>query len=484
MIETLLEMPASEALGWALLHSLWQATIAAALVAPVRSASARYMAGCGALVAALSVFLFTFWQCLPHTQPVAGVTRAAALALSFGVEADTLAAAASRNGNIAAYLTPFWFAGVVFFQARIIAAWIMAQRLRRRGVCLVPEEWRPRLRGLAVRMGVEQPVQILESALATMPMVVGYLRPAILVPAGLLSAMPPHHIEAILLHELAHIRRHDYLVNLLQTVVEGLLFYNPAIWWISNVIRTEREHCCDDAAVAAAGSGGAYEYARALTALEACRSTRGLEPAAGVAATGGNLMKRIRRLLYPQNQRRTATAGWAAAPALATIVLMMTAASQGPAAPQQDTQNSPYRKWVNEDVVYIIEPGEREEYLRLQTDSDRHSFIQQFWQRRDPTPGTANNEFKEEHYRRSAYANKRFLSATKAGWNTDRGRIYIVYGPPDEIESHPSGRDGGPPFEQWLYNFVQGIGNSVIIEFSDVNRDGEYRQTRDPHARN
>ena len=195
-------------------------------------------------------------------------------------------------------------------------------------------------------------------------------------------------------------------------------------------------------------------------------------------------MKRIRRLLYPQQRRRTATAGWAVAPVLVTIALMMAAASQGPAAPQQETQNSPYLKWVNEDVVYIIEPSEREAYLRLQTDDERNQFIQQFWQRRDSTPGTANNEFKEEHYRRISYANERFPSPTKAGWNTDRGRIYIVYGPPDEIESHPAGRGGGPPFEQWLYNYVKDIGNRVIVEFIDVNRDGEYRQTTDPNARN
>lgn len=485
MIDILLRHPASEALGWALVHSLWQGTVAAVLIVPIRSAPRRYMAGCAGLAAVLCAFLFTFWYCLPDSQYVAGVRRAAGASF-LGLAADTLAAPASRRGNVAAWLTPFWLAGVVFFQLRTISAWLTTQRLRRRGVCLAPDEWQLRLQRLATRMCVAQPVQMLESALATIPIVVGYLRPSILLPAGLLLAIPARQMEAILLHELAHIRRHDYLVNLLQTLVEGLLFYNPAVWWISRVIRTEREHCCDDLAVAASDAGGAYEYALALTALEGCRSATRLESATSVAATGGNLMERVRRLLYPQQQSRPVMAGWAAAaPVFVAILLMMAAAAQGPAAPpQQETQNSPYLKWLNEDVVYIIEPSEREAYLRLQSDDERSHFIEQFWQRRDPTPATSNNEFKEEHYRRITYANDRFRAASMAGWKTDRGRIYVVYGPPGEIESHPSGRDGGPPFELWLYNYVEGIGNRVIIEFIDLNRNGEYPQTKDPDARN
>ena len=115
------------------------------------------------------------------------------------------------------------------------------------------------------------------------------------MPVGLLTGLPREQIEAILLHELAHIRRCDYLVNVLQRSVEGLLFYHPAVWWISRVIRAERENCCDDVVVAT--SGNAHEYAVALAALEENRWS-GREPA--VAATGGNLVKRIRRLLYPQ----------------------------------------------------------------------------------------------------------------------------------------------------------------------------------------
>jgi len=152
---------------------------------------------------------------------------------------------------------------------------------------------------------------------------------------------------------------------------------------------------------------------------------------------------------------------------------------------------TPYRKWLNEDVTYIITDEERAAFKRLSTDEEREQFIEQFWLRRDPSPDTAENEFKEEHYRRIAYANERFASGIP-GWKTDRGRIYITYGPPDENESHPSGgsyerpyEEGGGttstyPFEKWRYRWIEGIGTDVIIEFVDPTMTGEYRMTMDP----
>jgi GWxTD domain-containing protein len=152
---------------------------------------------------------------------------------------------------------------------------------------------------------------------------------------------------------------------------------------------------------------------------------------------------------------------------------------------------TPYRKWLNEDVAYIITDEERTAFKRLQTDEEREQFIEQFWLRRDPTPDSVENEFKEEHYRRIAYANENFASGIP-GWKTDRGRIYITYGPPDEKESHPSGgsyerppEEGGGttstfPFEQWRYRYIEGIGTDIIIEFVDPTMSGEYRMTMDP----
>jgi GWxTD domain-containing protein len=152
---------------------------------------------------------------------------------------------------------------------------------------------------------------------------------------------------------------------------------------------------------------------------------------------------------------------------------------------------TPYRKWLTEDVGYIITDEERQAFKRMTTDDERQNFIEQFWLRRDPTPDTAENEFKEEHYRRIAYANERYASGIP-GWKTDRGRIYITFGPPAEIESHPSGgsyerpyEEGGGttstyPFEKWRYRWIEGIGTDINIEFVDPTMTGEYRMTMDP----
>jgi GWxTD domain-containing protein len=151
----------------------------------------------------------------------------------------------------------------------------------------------------------------------------------------------------------------------------------------------------------------------------------------------------------------------------------------------------PWKKWLNEDVVYIITDEERQAFKRLQTDEERQQFVEQFWQRRDPTPDTEENEYKEELYRRIAYANERFASGIP-GWKADRGMIYIKYGPPDEIDSHPSGgsyerpmEEGGGetstyPFEDWRYRYLEGIGSNINIEFVDTTMTGEYRMTMDP----
>jgi GWxTD domain-containing protein len=152
---------------------------------------------------------------------------------------------------------------------------------------------------------------------------------------------------------------------------------------------------------------------------------------------------------------------------------------------------TPYRKWLNEDVSYIITDEERAAFKRLQTDEEREQFIEQFWLRRDPTPDSIENEFKEEHYRRIAYANEHYASGIP-GWKSDRGRIYIEYGPPDEIEDHSQGgtyqrpmEEGGGetstyPFQQWRYRWIEGVGTNVIIEFVDPSMSGEFRMTMDP----
>jgi len=294
---------------------------------------------------------------------------------------------------------------------------------------------------------------------------------------------------------------------LLQSAIEGLLFYHPAVWWISGVLRAERENCCDDFAVAI--QGDPHAYATALATIET-RRWRATEPV--LAANQSDLLPRIRRVLQATDARDfnlplipaamlLIAAGFAIAdqaPQLSTLplkipvpqapllkplrkpMLMAQAKTPAPAPPEM---RAAYRKWLNEDVVYIITDEERKAFKALATDEEREKFVEQFWLRRDPTPGTPENEFRDEHYRRIAYANSRF-TASVPGWKTDRGRIYIQYGPPDEIESHPSGNEKQPyPFEQWRYRLIEGIGNNVIMEFDDTARTRDYHMTMDPDAK-
>jgi GWxTD domain-containing protein len=493
------QTPVARALGWTLFHFLWEGIAIAAALALlllfVRPARARYAAACVALAAMLGAFGFTFARVLPEQAPgpVHGQLR-------LPPPPDPTSGSPTPHvrfqaSDLLPWIVPVWLAGVLLLHFRTLAGWMAARRLRRSGVCLAPSAWQERLTGLARAVRLAMPVALLESCRVDVPLVVGYLRPAILVPLGMLSAMPTDHVEAILLHELAHIRRRDYLVNLLQAVAENLLFYHPAVWWISSVIRTERENCCDDLVVAVRGN--AHDYAIALTALEESRWTG--EPV--LAATGGNLMKRIHRLLNrPERPHAALTPAFSAGLVIVLAAVAMAAWQPSPdprpqePARKQDHVRKPrrgpaelaasaYEKWLNEDVAYIVTDQERTAFQQLTTNDEREHFIEQFWLRRDPTPGTVENEFKEEHYRRIAYSNERFATpASLPGWKTDLGRIYITYGPPDEIEQHPSGGKSSPnPYIDWMYRHLDGIGDNIVIEFVDQNRTGDYRMTMDPH---
>src|ERR1700745_1476537 len=153
--------------------------------------------------------------------------------------------------------------------------------------------------------------------------------------------------------------------------------------------------------------------------------------------------------------------------------------------------DTPYKQWLNEDVIYIISPEERQAFLQLDTNEEREQFIEQFWLRRSSNPDLPDNDFKEEHYRRIAYANEHYASGIP-GWKTDRGRMYIMWGPPDEVESHPTGgtydrpmEEGGGststyPWETWRWRYLEGIGENIILEFVDPSGSGEYHMTMDP----
>ena len=284
-IELLLNQPWAARLGWTLIHFFWQGTLIAVLFAAARAMAgrwmgpgARYRLACLALAAMMAAPALTF--------------------LAVGAPDSTrLLAPLGRAGGAdwersLPWLVLGWIAGVVAFSIRLAAGWRWTRRLRRVAVSPVAGEWQRALDELIRLMRVAAPVRLLASSLADAPAVVGWLRPLILMPVEALASLPAEHVRALLAHELAHIRRHDYLTNILQSIGETILFYHPAVWWVSAQIRAEREVCCDELAVAAIGDR--LVYATALTDLDTGRRAR---LATALAASGGSLVNRIRRLL-------------------------------------------------------------------------------------------------------------------------------------------------------------------------------------------
>jgi GWxTD domain-containing protein len=494
-------MTITDALGWTLLHTIWEGAAAALLLAVplcfINSPRARYLAACAALTASLAAFIATF----VHFVPLDSIVSARALVLQLapvGSGSLLFDAQAANKTDLPRWIAIVWLMGTGIFQVRAWGGWFAVSRMRRAAVCTVPAAWNSRLKALAAELRVARPIALLESRLTEVPVVVGHLKPVIFLPVGLLTGLPADQIETILLHELAHVLRHDYLVNLLQTMAEAFLFYHPATWWISSVIRAERENCCDDLVVAV--SGDAHRYALALTALAEGRSSLAM------AASGGSVFKRVRRLLQKPEGSRTGllpvltasliviacalglTRAHAAPQSYAPLAELAPTLAEAPEQPEPQTApgakptETPFTQWLNADVAYIIREEERAAFQRLTTDAEREMFIEQFWLRRDPTPDTIANEFKDEHYRRIAYANQHYgVPSGLAGWKTDRGRVYISFGPADEIESHPSGGGGKAyPYEQWRYKFIEGVGTNVILDFVDTGNTGEFRMTTDP----
>lgn len=350
LLEIWTTQPFFQALGWALIHSIWQGTAVALVLASAmlhlrrRSANVRYAACCAAMILMLALPVATFYIARQtafspmntgqNSSPVAttGSTAGAAIGQTgaraggaSSLETDPTGATQTllatqrqalneRLAMLHPWLVAIWVLGVFSLSLRVLGGWALTQRMKKRRTQPAPPEWLERIERLSQRLRVTRPVRVCVSALAEVPAVIGWLRPVILIPASALTGLSTRQLEALLAHELAHVRRYDYLVNLLQTVIETLLFYHPAVWWVSRQARVERENCCDDLAVAACGD--VLTYARALADLEQLRTNAA--PQLAIAADGGSLLSRIHRLVEtppPPSHRST--------PALAGFIVLV-----------------------------------------------------------------------------------------------------------------------------------------------------------------
>ena len=336
-------MNATHALGWALVHFLWQGTalavilgVALALTRPT-AARTRYTLSILTLAAMLVLPVATALRM--HQPPFAAGDRATPSQpqvappplepQTTGAPSAAVVSPHATAGEMKSLVDPalpwlvvLWVGGVLVLSVRLAHGWITARRLRTHGTRPTSAPLHQMLERLATLLRVTRPVQLLESLIVEVPAVIGAWRPVILVPASAITGLTPQQLEVLLAHELAHVRRYDYLVNVVQCVIETLLFYHPAVWWVSRCVRDEREHCCDDLVVQVCGDP--HLYASALVGMERIRSAT---PRLALAATGGSLLHRIRRLLLPAAARPEFFPRWAAGVAgvvAVTVALLAT----------------------------------------------------------------------------------------------------------------------------------------------------------------
>jgi len=345
------------AVGAAILHSLWQGALVGVLTALSlwvlrgSAASVRYTVACLGLAALTAAWLMT---AVRYANQVEGPESAALVTYPGAPQStppvtqgpSTLLVPGSvpvppapftpwpeRLETWSRAAVPLWFAGVLVLSVRLAFGWREVRRIRRASSEPLTGLWTERVRATTDRLRISRPVRVAQSALVQVPMLIGWLRPVILIPASVVSGLTTAQLEAVIAHELAHVRRHDYIANIVQTAAEILLFYHPACWWLSTQIRAEREHCCDDIAVSVCGDG--VLYAEALANLEALRSGT---PALGLAATDGVLMRRIRRLVATAPAGTNWSLTWAAAavPLTAVAILMLSTTTPAQSIPSDE----------------------------------------------------------------------------------------------------------------------------------------------------
>lgn len=292
-------------LAWSLLHFLWQgaviAVLAAALMQVLRQPATRYLIGVGALVLMFASFGVTFSLL---NEPVADAAHATITPAAVGsAPAATVMPPAVHSAHASVgsapreflWLAQGWIAGVGILALRLAFGLMIVEYLRRRNLVVLPEVLVQRFEALQQRLGLTRLIRYRECALVSAPAVVGFFRPIVLVPMRALTGLSPEQLEAVIAHELGHVKRYDVAVNFVQVIAETLFFFHPAVWWLNRRIRADREDCCDDIALELTRgmADGKLGYARALATMASWRDT----PRFAMAATGGALSARVARLL-------------------------------------------------------------------------------------------------------------------------------------------------------------------------------------------
>jgi len=329
-----------KAIGWTIFHSLWQGAMIAVLLSGVllitgkKSAQLRYNFSFAALVLIFLFSLATFTQVYDLSSKTApsdfGIISGNTISSQALTEATSTVASDTNlsfvqvieyyfSQNVSVIVT-FWLLGFILFSMRFIGGVLYIQRLRTIGIKPLNDFWHYRLKELSNNVGIKQLVQIYESSKVKAPVAMGYLKPVILLPLGMLTGLPQEQVEAIIIHELAHIKRYDFILNLIQTLIETIFFYHPVVWWVTSTINNERENCCDDLTLKLCG--GSLVYFKALYNLQQICSE---ENELALAAIGkkNQLFRRINRMTT-KNKNTSYGVKFAA---FAVLLLVMTAVS-------------------------------------------------------------------------------------------------------------------------------------------------------------
>jgi len=308
LITSLIPDNIAKAIAWTLIHSLWIGLLFAAIAGIIvtfskrSSARLRYHLLCATLMAFVAVMIFTLFREIGTSS---GIPAATATAAAF----DPIRSIVQQSGIVRMLITflnqqsaEIFFIWIIFFimkSIRLTGGMLYIHKIRTRNTIAVPAQWQKKLKEFCTRISISRPVTLLQSELVSVPVAIGWLKPVILVPVGMLCQLSPEQVETILLHELAHISRQDYLVNILQGIVEAIFFFNPALLWLSSLIKQEREACCDDMVLAHISRKSDY-----LEALLAMGSNTGNVNLAMSLSSGGNQLKnRLRRMIYLENQK-------------------------------------------------------------------------------------------------------------------------------------------------------------------------------------
>ena len=376
----------SYALGWMILQSLWQVLAVAILAAIlllgfVKKAQSRYLVSVFAILAIMissaSTFMY-YWSGYKSSQvgfkPVSKVTSTvlpgnSTTFFNTGVEhfnSLTLQGVKEYCAQHLELIAIFWFIGAVLFTIRLLGGLSYVYYLRNRMNFPADEYWQDLMQNIQQRLGIIRTIGLMESALVRVPMVIGHLKPMILFPLGAINHLQPEEVEAILAHEMAHIRRHDFLINIIHAVAEAIFYFHPAFWWISAQIRTERENCCDDLAIGICGD--TMSYARSLVRVqEMAFVNSGYLSLAISGHHRGALYSRVQRLVDPGDRKQTFREKLSALLILSFIFISTSLATMSAVGKHQN--NSFYEKQMSESkmmhtyIKYENEKGELDSFV-------------------------------------------------------------------------------------------------------------------------